>query len=212
MEELRSTEILDREIRKDSVKKAEKIVARAEEEAQKLLISLDDDIKKAREDEEKKYEERLSFFKKNLEAVTPLEKQRIKVSFVYESILEEINSYFESLSEDKRLSIIKNLAEKAVPLLKEKNFKAFCAGLSPKKVSALLKNLLGEKLISCEDGGEAYLTETALPLFKHNAGIVLVAEDFSVTCRLTLELKVQEILDRMSLSLSETLFDGGLDL
>lgn len=46
MEELRSTEILDKEIEADARKKAAKIVAKAESEAKSIIEGVDDRVKK----------------------------------------------------------------------------------------------------------------------------------------------------------------------
>ena len=48
MEELRSTEVLDKEIRSDSVKKAEKILAKADESAKQLIDGVQARIVKAK--------------------------------------------------------------------------------------------------------------------------------------------------------------------
>ena len=50
MEELRSTEILDKEIEADARKKAAKIVAKAESEAKSIIEGVDDRVKKAVEE------------------------------------------------------------------------------------------------------------------------------------------------------------------
>ena len=53
MEELRSTEILDKEIQEDARKKADKIVKNSQIEAQNILDSVDGRIEVARQEKEK---------------------------------------------------------------------------------------------------------------------------------------------------------------
>ena len=72
MEELRSTDILDKEIREDSQKKADKILAKAEETARALLNDVDSRISKAEEDARKASEDRLDIFRRNVNASLPL--------------------------------------------------------------------------------------------------------------------------------------------
>ena len=72
MEELRSTDILDKEIREDSQKKADKILAKAEETARALLNDVDSRISKAEEDARKASEDRLDIFRRNVNASHPL--------------------------------------------------------------------------------------------------------------------------------------------
>ena len=50
MEELRSTEILDKEIEADARKKADRIVAKAESEAKSIIAGVDERVKKAVEE------------------------------------------------------------------------------------------------------------------------------------------------------------------
>ena len=53
MEELRSTEILDKEIEADARKKADKILKNADSEAEKILADVETRVKEAKEQKEK---------------------------------------------------------------------------------------------------------------------------------------------------------------
>ena len=108
MEELRSTEVLDKEIRSDSVKKAEKILAKADESAKQLIDGVQDRIEKAKSDAEKISAEGIAVYEKNINASLPLEKQRYLVSYIYGSIMEAMDKYFESIGDKKRLLVIKS--------------------------------------------------------------------------------------------------------
>ena len=77
MEELRSTEILDKEIQEDARKKADKIVKNSQIEAQNILDSVDGRIEVARQEKEKFYAEKLTRFERDTNASLPLEKQRL---------------------------------------------------------------------------------------------------------------------------------------
>ncbi len=50
MEELRSTEILDKEIRSDARKKAERILSKAEVDCQMILAEVDDRVENAKKE------------------------------------------------------------------------------------------------------------------------------------------------------------------
>ena len=82
MEELRSTDVLDREIRADSEKKASEILSRAEENAKSILSEVQERILKAKEEVDAASKKRLGVLEKNLNASLPLEKQRYLVSFI----------------------------------------------------------------------------------------------------------------------------------
>ena len=82
MEELRSTEILDKEIEADARKKAAKIVAKAESEAKSIIEGVDDRVKKAVEEKSAVYKNKLSLLEKNADAYIPLEKERFLVALL----------------------------------------------------------------------------------------------------------------------------------
>ena len=82
MQELRSTDILDKEILSESRKKAEKILKNADADCKELLDSLDSEIQKARAEKQKFYDEKLKLFEKNKKVSIPLEKQRFKITFI----------------------------------------------------------------------------------------------------------------------------------
>ena len=93
MEELRSTEILDREIQADARKKAENILKKAEKSCEDILNSVEKTILEAKKAKEDFYNKKLDSFTKNQDSSIPLEKQRIEVSFVQKSIIQNINKY-----------------------------------------------------------------------------------------------------------------------
>ena len=76
MNELRSTEILDKEIQADARKKAEKIINSSKEQRDAILKSVSERIEQAKKERALKYEEKIAAFEKDEEASIPLEKQR----------------------------------------------------------------------------------------------------------------------------------------
>ena len=112
MEELRSTEVLDKEIRAESVKKAEKILASAEAKAQELLSGVDLRVAETKKTAEENMKSRLALYEKNVNASVPLERQRYLVSFINNSVMDAINDYMGSLTQDRKDSLIeKELAK-----------------------------------------------------------------------------------------------------
>ena len=93
MQELRSTEILDKEIQADARKKAGSILQKADLDCAKLLESLDDDIEKTRAEKELAYSKKLAAFEQDQKAAIPLQKECFEVSFIQNSIVKNINEY-----------------------------------------------------------------------------------------------------------------------
>ena len=106
MQELRSSEILDKEILSDAQRKIEHILANADEECEKLLSGVEQRVSDAKKEKESFYERKLMAQKKNLDASLPLEQQRFKVTFIQDSVIDAVNAYLFSLSEEQRIKML----------------------------------------------------------------------------------------------------------
>lgn len=204
MEELRSTDILDKEIRADSEKKAEKILAKAEETAKALVDEVQSRVEKSRNDAVDASKKHLAVYEKNALASIPLEKQRYLVSFINDSIVGAMNNYFGKLDSSKKEKIIENLARKAKSAVGERKVTAVtCGGLSVSEAEKILKNVFGSACcgVSQSDRNDCDLL---------SYGVIVVSEDNKVTCRLTLEETVNEILGQEREKLALSLFGGRL--
>ncbi len=210
MEELRSSEVLDKEIRSDSIKKAEKILSKADESVKVFEAGVNDRVLKAKEDAEKVSREGLDLYEKNINASLPLEKQRYLVSYIHDSIIEAMNKYFSEITEEKRLLVIQSLAQRCKPALLNKKIEAFVVGFNLSVAEKMLKEVFGESLFSCTEGKKEIIYEEAVKGFERKEGVILKAKDGSVVCRLTLDEKIKEILSEKSCVLAETLFGGRL--
>ena len=143
MEELRSSEILDREIEAECRKKAEQILQKAEISVKSISDGVGKRLENAIEEAKSKAKKDLELYEKNENAALPLEKQRYLVSFIYNSIMEEINSYFENLSDEEQFSLLEKMMEKFSSVLENKNLKVRVIGFDEKKIASLLeKNLV----------------------------------------------------------------------
>lgn len=210
MEELRSTEILDKEIRTDSGKKAELIKTKALEDARAIEEGVDLRIAEAKKKAEEASAQRIELFEKNTRSALPLEKQRYLVSYIYSSVMEAINSYFDSIGEKKRMDVIKSMAEQVKPVCKGKKLKAAVYGMALEPAEKMLNEVLGTSVTEVCEGSVSDLYSESVSGFNRREGIVLKAEDSSLTCRLTLDQKVRELLEKQNYELSETLFGGRL--
>ena len=206
MQELRSTDILDKEIQTDARKKAERMLAKADSDCAKLLASVETDIEKAAEEKQEFFAHKLDAFEKDRMAVVPLEKERFKVSFIQNAIIENINKYLGSLTEEKRLTLVS----------RDFNFKtdlhlnAYVYGFSLSAAKKFLKEKLGDKLLSCnETKFGAFALEDEIGL-ANPQGIILESEDKNFRCRLTLSEVIEKLLDTDRAELSATLFGGDL--
>ena len=205
MEELRSTDILDKEIREDSQKKADKILAKAEETARALLNDVDSRISKAEEDARKASEDRLDIFRRNVNASLPLEKHRCLVSYINDSVVDAIKKYFEKADSSKKEQIIEKLLKKAKSVTGDSRVNALaCGSLSTGEAEKILKAVYG----SACTGVSKQKNSDENDVFSY--GIILSTEDGKITCRLTIEEKINELLSQNREQLALGLFGGRL--
>lgn len=206
MQELRSTDILDKEIQADARKKAERMLQKADRDCEALIASLDADIEKAAEEKKAFFENKLNAFETDRKAVVPLEKERFKVSFIQDAIINNINKYLEGLSEEKRIELVSS----SFDFKTELKVNAFVYGFSLETAKKFLSKKLGDKLLSCsETKFSAAVLEEDLGLAKPE-GIILESEDKNFRRRLTLNEVIEKLLDTNRAELSDTLFGGEL--
>lgn len=206
MQELRSTDILDKEIQADARKKAERMLAKADRDCEQLLASINSDIEKATEEKQQFFAHKLEAFEKDRQAVVPLEKERFKVSFIQNAVIQNINKYLEGLSEEKRLELV----ARNFTFNTDYRFNAYVYGFSADSAKKFLSSKLGDKLLSCsETKFGASVLEDEIGLSKPQ-GIILESEDKNFRCRLTLSEVIEKLLDSNRAELSATLFGGDL--
>ena len=206
MQELRSTDILDKEIQADARKKAERMLAMADSDCAKLLASVDTDIEKAAEEKQEFFAHKLDAFEKDRMAVVPLEKERFKVSFIQNAVIQNINKYLEALTEEKRLTLV----ARNFDFNTDRRLNAYVYGFSVSAAKKFLSSKLGDKLLSCTEtkfGAVALEDEIGL---SNPQGIILESEDKNFRCRLTLSEVIEKLLDTNRAELSATLFGGDL--
>ena len=206
MQELRSTDILDKEIQADARKKAERMLQKADAECANLLESVGQDIEKAADIKKEFFNKKLEAFENDKKASVPLEKQRFKVSFIQNAISQNINKYLTSLSEEKRLELVSHDYDFKTEL----NLNASVYGFSADAAKKFLSKKLGDKLLSCKETNfGAVAIEETFGLDKPQ-GIILESEDKTFRCRLTLSEVVEKLMDSNRAELSAALFGGNL--
>ena len=210
MEELRSTEILDREIQADARKKAENILKKAEKSCEDILNSVEKTILEAKKAKEDFYNKKLDSFTKNQDSSVPLEKQRIEVSFVQKSIIQNINKYLEALGEEKRMELIINQLENKKTAFDGKKMNAWVYGFDLSKMKKKLSGALGKNLLSCEatEFGRISVEDENI---EKKEGVILESDDKSCRVRLTLSELIDGLFENHRKELCDALFgEGGL--
>ncbi|MBN1617209.1 MAG: hypothetical protein JW875_07830 [Spirochaetales bacterium] len=147
MEELRSTEILDREIQEDARRKAEKILKSNEAECRQILEEVDRRIAALRTDKGKEYAERLEVYKRDVQASIPLEKQRRLVSFIDNEVNQALDAWFTSIGESRRLSVYRQLLLRFKKSLNGKKMMVKVSGYAQDEARKLVESVFSPEAI-----------------------------------------------------------------
>ncbi len=209
MEELRSTEILDKEIKADARKKAEKILAKADADCKNMLENVDARIEKAKKDYLAKTEEKLRFFEKDLAASLPLEKKRFLVSFIQSSINKATDAFLQSLSVEEKLELIMRQIQKYENCLKSKKLVVSYYGFEEKLLKKAFENKYAIVSFNKTDFNKLIIESDCGITTK--LGIILEANDKSVRVRTTMSEIICQLQDEYRTELCKTLFDGRLE-
>ena len=206
MQELRSTDILDKEIQADARKKAERMLQKTDRECEQLLASVESDLEKAAGEKKEFFAHKLEAFETDRKAVVPLEKARFKVTFIQNAIIQNINKYLEGLTEEKKLELV----SRTFDFKSDLKLNAYVYGFSLEAAKKFLSNKMAGNLLSCKETKfGAVILEEDIGLAKPE-GIILESEDKSYRCRLTLNEVIEGLLNSDRAELSSTLFGGDL--
>ena len=208
MEELRSTEILDKEIQADARKKAEKIIKAAESEVKAIEQEVPARLEKAQNEKIEKIAQKLQVIEKDLNSSLPLEKERFLVSYIQSSIDEGMNEYFSSLKDDEIISLFAGEFSSYEDKIEGRAVKLYVYGLDPASCKKVFDKKV--KVLSAEKTEfNKQLPEKSAGLTTQK-GIILETEDRQIRIRLTLSEIVSQIEEKYRKELYEKLFEGRL--
>ncbi|MBS7310188.1 MAG: V-type ATP synthase subunit E [Treponema sp.] len=208
MEELRSAEILDKEIQDDARKKAEKILRNADSQCDQIMAQVESRLEEAKKEKEIYFNQKAEQVKKDLDSSMPLEKSRFLVSYISSSIAKGINEYLKTLSSEKRFELAVSLLNQFSNLVSDRTFDAAVYGFDPAYVKSTLSSKV--KINSCSSVDFAKSGSEAVDGIEIHEGVILLSEDKSVKIRLTLEEVITELIDKYRKELAVTLFGGRL--
>lgn len=213
MEELRSTEILDREIQDDARRKAEKILKAGEAECRGIADDAAVRIASFRAQKEAEYARRITACRRDSEAAVPLEKQRKLVRFIDSSVQEELDLWFRSIGADRQLSLFAGLLERYKTVLGDQPLNISCFGYEPETIRDLAEKVFGVDRIASVTAPAAAPAPAATSAngAVHDAdGLTVETADGRILCRATLAEIREELLSARREELSTALFGGRL--
>jgi len=203
MEELRSTEILDKEIREDARRKASRILNNGIIECEKILENKNQSFENISKKKKDEYQKKIDDYTENRQSSIPLEKQRFFIEFINNSIDVAISQYIEKLSENQKLDIIKSMLKKYEKHLANKKIKAICSGFKKEDITKLLNQIFSKENVLS-------VTEADNKILESFKGCILFSKDSAIKCRATIEERIAEIKEQYSQELAFALFGGRL--
>jgi len=143
MEELQSTEILDREILEDARKKALRILKTADDTARAQTAEWEKKAAEGIDDLDKKYNEQRELTAGKVMARLPIDKRRAKVEKIESLLTYAVESWYKSLSRERILELLTVEFAKRLALCEEftasAQKRAFYCGLDRKEAESVLK-------------------------------------------------------------------------
>ena len=209
MEELRSTAIIDSEILEDSRKKAERILQNSKNECEDILKSVEGKVAEVTKEKTSLYEEKIAAHKRDLLASLPLEQKRYLVEYQEKQLQQAIVEYLDSLSKDKKLTIVKNIVAKYKEYINNSNITVLVAGFDKKDIEKLLKAELKSTILEIKDMDSVMASSYATNYGKVE-GMIIQTEDKSRLFRVFIGELIEQILDDKCYELASTLFCGSL--
>ena len=207
MEELRSTEVLDKEIETDARKKAERILAKADSDGKALVADVARRVETLKEEKTAEYQKKTESYQADRDAVVPLEKERFLVSFMESAIVKAIDSYLEALGEEKRIALAVRRWNAYKAVVASQKVNALVFGFDAARAEAALKKA-GVPLVSCTSVAYEKSGDEGIDGLTFKEGIILETEDTMIRCRLTLSQIVGELETEHRAELAKALFGG----
>jgi hypothetical protein len=200
MEELQSTEALDREILEDARKKAFKILKTADESVASSKAAWDRKLAKTLDEAGKSYRQREEQGKKEIMARLPMDKRRIRSEKIEAFLDKAMGDFLSSLTREEILSILEQELRRrlldagsaagsvAEPLNETSHLRY--RGLSPDELEGLLKKTVAFAPLSQKDD-PLYLIE---PLEQGRAFPALVLDFPSLRITASVDKAAAELL------------------
>jgi vacuolar-type H+-ATPase subunit E/Vma4 len=155
MEELQSTEVLDREILEDARRKARRILKTADEEAAASEKVWEKKTQKARTGLTRRFEERLEAGRVEIMARLPLDKRRLALERIDRLLNEAAASFLENAGREKLLGILeRELCERSAEIAghDKDTFKVVYCSLSRDEAEGLVKRAFPNSALNLEEG------------------------------------------------------------
>jgi vacuolar-type H+-ATPase subunit H len=182
MEELQSTEILDREILEDARKKAWRILKSADESVKAQSLDWEKKIKEDMEELKCKYKKRTDSSVSEIISRLPMEKRRIKAQALDIMLTKAVMTWYSGHDRKYILKLLENYLKVRVTEYGNFSGKVFFSGLSQAEAEEILHNTIPQAQISIGEVNSADIFP------------VLVIDNMDVRIRASIRIAVDFLL------------------
>jgi len=195
MEELQSTEILDREILEDARKKAVRILKTADETVNAQTAEWEKKTLTNIDELDKKYEEQRETAAAKIMARLPIDKHRVKIEKIESLLYSAVETWFKNLSRQKILDILAEELKKRLALCedfyKAAKINARINGINRGEAETVFKKIN----ISCDINEDS--TVNRYPLITLEAGKIRIIAGIEKIVNFLLQEKRAELVEAL---------------
>jgi hypothetical protein len=165
MEELQSTEVLDREILEDARRKAQRILKTADETVASGTRKWERKTEKALKGVRERYAARLEASRSEIMARLPLDKRRTRLSKIEALLKDAASSYLAGLSRPRLLAVLEGELKKRAGELDSPvpEGRAAARGLTGEETESLLKKAFPQGRWAIDGGENRHIAPGAFP-------------------------------------------------
>jgi vacuolar-type H+-ATPase subunit E/Vma4 len=201
MEELNSTEILDREILEDARKKAMRILKTTDDTIHAKTSEWENKTREAINELEKKYNSQLKEASVNIMARLPVDKLRTKAEKIENILQSAVKAWYESLSRQRIMEILTNEFTKRLAVCAEfadsNKKRVFYSALDRKEVEQVIKNASSSTSKNWTDYSIEESFSDGLPSITLETGDIRIIASIQKTVDLLLQEKRIELVEAL---------------
>ncbi|MDR1301520.1 MAG: ATPase [Treponema sp.] len=202
MEELQSTELLDREIREDAQKKAYRILKLADEAVQARDVVWEQKTRTSLAEMRQKYAQGFATIQREFQARLVLDKRRIWAEKIEELLESAMNAYFRSLPRETLLSLLTGELQRCIAEVHRtgepvSGFTVQCRGLTDAEGTQVLKTCLPSGTWTFSAAHPQHIPEEPFPDIVADAPTVQITVSIRELGRTLLEDKRAELVEAL---------------
>lgn len=204
MEILNSTDIIGDEIKEEARKKAMRILKEADHEIENLKEEASAKLAKLKQEQTEIYDAKIEEYTNSVFVTLPLERVKKKISYIEDTINKYSKKYFDELSIDKKLHIVKLELTRFRAVISNSRLIVKCCGFEKEKIKALIYSVFQ----NCEIKELKEATYDEMCFTNTFEGIIVEDESATFICKAGLEQAKEAMFNRTKEKMAKVLFGG----